>query len=320
MNMAVKLNALWRMVTRSVKRSAGKKLLNLSLQTRRIETKADMEEEIKKAKELVDNLDISKFKSQCGTTWEVHLEDGSLYQRGNFTACFAGTVSSLKKCLNEGKTPKTVTYFVEDRKQKENLTREERIDWFELLKKYNVISSEEEAEKLIDEGITFDLSDESLTPCSLYLELALCRYINEEPAVVRSVFLLTEAGLGFAQALAYAQAKHGKSPGHMVLPYTGGIYAQNIAAADAGKALSLSNFIKDRTKMDNRQVVAEIKDKGYGIWKFHAKLSETNNEIKLGSIDNFLSEEMAGLFNCDNEKDMEALVKESKKKGSSIFV
>lgn len=279
-----------------------------------------MNKKIKKAKKLVDNLDKTKFKSQCGTTWEIHLEDGSLYEKGNFTACFAGTVRSLKKCLDEEKKPKTVTYFVEDRQQKENLTRDERVAWFSLLKKYGVINNGKEAEKLVDGGITFDVTEGNLSPCSLYLELALCRYINEEPAVVRSMFLLTEAGLGFAQALAYSQSKHGKSSGHMVLPFTGGIYAYKSAASSIGQALSLNNFIKDRTKMDKRQVLAEIKDKGYGIWKLHEKLSEANADIKLGDLENFLNEEIVELFECDNEKDITTKVKESKEKGESIFV
>jgi hypothetical protein len=279
-----------------------------------------MIKKVKEAKKKVDALDVSKFKSQCCTTWEVKLKDGTLYKRGELTACFAQAAGSIAKCLREGKEPKTLTYFVEERRQKDNLTDEERVAWFKLLQDNKIITSKEDPEKLVKEGITFDVTDESLSPCSLYLELSLCRYINEEPAVVRSMFILMKAGLSFAHALGYAQNSHGKSSGHMVLPYTGGVYSNGMAVSGTGRVLTLSTFIKNRVSMDERQVLAEIKEKGSSPWRFHVHLNEKNKDIRLKDLDSFLSEEMVELFNCDTAEDIEAKVKESKEKGESIFV
>lgn len=280
----------------------------------------EMNEDIKKAKELVDTL-AKNFKAQQGTTWEIHLEDGTLYKRGEQTACFAATIQSLKACVDAGLKPKTITYYVEEGHVKENLTPLERKQWFLLLKRVGVIKNKKAAAKLVEGGISYDVTDASLSPCALYLELALCRYINEEPAVVKSVFALMKAGVGFAQALAYSQSKHGRSGGHMVLPFTGGIYNEAAPAQSLGQVLTLNTFIKNRETMDDRKVVEHVKGHGpYGYWEFHQRLGKQNSAIKLKDMANFLSDEMVELFNCETPEEIATKVEESKKKGDSIFV
>jgi hypothetical protein len=281
-----------------------------------------IDKKLQKVIEEVKKIKKEDFKPQDGTTWEVLLEDGTSYEKAPNTACFAATLRTITKCLKEEKKPKTIVYYVNETENKkaEILPTIVRRKWLVLLKKNGILKTKTPSLTLLTKGIPFDISDENLSPASLYLQLALCRYINEEPAVVTSVLKLTDAGAKFAPALGFSQSKFGRNQIHMVLPIIGGIYSSGNTANKLGNIISLNFFIKDRTFMDNRSFMKNAETEGtHGCWKFFSQLEAKSENIHLSDEENVFSIVIDKILEDESSKVMEK-VNASKEKGEKIFV
>lgn len=299
------------------------------------------EEEVKKKLERVFEVraaaltaDKEKFKRtdsvadgySYGVDFSIVCSKETIARTG--AACFADIAMSRNLIKEEGNYPVYVVYAFGKRGFHPLIGDEVGKQYLHFMLENGLLGSSSNykegftrnsAEELINNGYVIDLTDDKISPSTIYCRLSMLRHLSEAVLGLGVALLLNEAlGLPIIPGFVYGH-QFNLGYGHSIFPWGGGLgttqersYVSRCVSADA--YFRLHHILKNNA--DKRVFKEEMKNEKYSVsWQVHKMTGENIKEsTKLKWIGNIFHPLITGFVNKskwpDKEEKLGKLIKQ----------